>query len=195
MHVVEQIASNRRFHEIRLTDVANEAKIGKGTIYQYFEGKEDLFFQVAVSGFDELCHLLEENVPESGDFNQKLSTVCDQISNFFAARYQLLQIMQNEAAHLHLSGSQLKDQWQQKKKKLVKLISAILEDGVRQQIIRSDIPIDQLVEILLGMLRTAAVDVDGSIKYSQRKKLPIDLFLTGAYHEENNRKAFLSRNK
>ena len=39
--------------------VKSEAKVGKGTIYLYFENKDDLFFQTATWGFEELCELLK----------------------------------------------------------------------------------------------------------------------------------------
>ena len=37
MLAVEKLATSRRFHEITLEEVAKTAKIGKGTIYHYFQ--------------------------------------------------------------------------------------------------------------------------------------------------------------
>jgi AcrR family transcriptional regulator len=79
------MATNRRFHEITLDEVAEAAGIGKGTIYRYFADKDELFFQVATSGFEELCELLKQTVPCDTSFTEKLLNACKQITRFFAA--------------------------------------------------------------------------------------------------------------
>src|SRR5438132_288135 len=33
----------RRFHEVRMDDIAAEAEVGKGTLYRYFTDKEELY--------------------------------------------------------------------------------------------------------------------------------------------------------
>jgi len=58
IQAVEKLAARQRLYEITLDDVVKEAKIGKGTIYHYFRNKEDLFFEVATNGFDELCEIM-----------------------------------------------------------------------------------------------------------------------------------------
>ena len=63
MQTAERLFKSRRIHEITLDEVAQKAKVGKGTIYLHFQNKDDLFFQVATSGFDELCGLVREQVP------------------------------------------------------------------------------------------------------------------------------------
>jgi AcrR family transcriptional regulator len=34
------------FHKTLMQDISNEAQIGKGTIYEYFTTKEELFFSI-----------------------------------------------------------------------------------------------------------------------------------------------------
>ena len=64
MQAAEQLFRTHRFHEITLEEIAREAKVGKGTIYLYFSDKEDLIFQAAITGFDEMCGVLRQNVDE-----------------------------------------------------------------------------------------------------------------------------------
>ena len=83
MLVVEKLATSRRFHEITLDKVAKTAKVGKGTLYHYFKDKDELFFQVATSGFEELCELLKRTIPFDTSFTEELLKACKQITKFF----------------------------------------------------------------------------------------------------------------
>ena len=62
MKAAEHLFTNRRFHEITLDQVARAAGVGKGTIYLHFADKDDLFFQVATSGFTQLCEIIERGL-------------------------------------------------------------------------------------------------------------------------------------
>ena len=97
MRVVEKLAANHRFYEITMDEIAETAKVGKGTIYRYFGNKDELFFQVATSGFDELCELLQKTAPCHHSFSDKLLNVCEQMTVFYEKRRPLLEMMQNEA--------------------------------------------------------------------------------------------------
>ena len=38
-----RLFGTQRFHEVRMEDIAAEATVGKGTLYRYFNDKEELF--------------------------------------------------------------------------------------------------------------------------------------------------------
>ncbi|MHC4548792.1 MAG: TetR/AcrR family transcriptional regulator [Planctomycetota bacterium] len=43
-----QVFARRGFAATRMSDIATEAKVGKGTLYEYFRGKEELFSTLVV---------------------------------------------------------------------------------------------------------------------------------------------------
>ena len=177
MRVVEKLATNRRFHEITLDEVAEAAKVGKGTIYHYFKDKDDLFFQVATSGFDELCELLRQKITNDTSFSEKLLNVCIQTTGFFAARRQLLQMMQSEGSLIYWRNGKIRQRWLAKRKMLINTLVDILLDGIAEGAVRSDIPAEVLATFLLGMLRTRARDLN--IASEKTDKLLVDLFMNG----------------
>ena len=179
MSVVEKVATNRRFHEITLDEVAKTAKVGKGTIYHYFKDKDDLFFQVATSGFDELCELLKQKVPQNTSFSEKLLNVCKRVSRFYTTRRQLLQMMQTEANLVYWRRGKIRQLWQNKHKMLVNALGDIFLEGIEAGVIRSDIPAEVLATFLLGMLRTRARDLQDAPENMKSYKLLVDLFLNG----------------
>jgi len=185
MRAVEKLAAKQTLYEITLDEVAREAKIGKGTIYHYFENKEDLFFEVATSGFDELCELLRREVADNGTFSVKFRKMCSLFIRFFAARQQLLKIMQTQASHTYWSKSRFRERWTSKRKNLVKAVSDIISEGAAEGMIRRDISTDFLAVSLLGMLRAYARDSNGSAEITKRSELLVNLFLNGACNTNN----------
>lgn len=177
---VEQLASKKRVYEITLDEVARQAGVGKGTIYRNFSDKDDLLFQLASSGFDELCTLLKQKVPENGPFEQKLLVVCKHINRFFAGRKQLFQIMQSETAQVCRPRGGCRERWAGQRQKLVSVVGEILTEGVRQGLVRPDISTEVLAVFLLGMLRTQGRSLSDSQESAKSHELLVDLFLAGA---------------
>jgi len=186
MQAVEKLATKRRLYEITLDDVVKEAKIGKGTIYHYFRNKEDLFFEVSTSGFDELCELLKQEAHNNAPFTIKLYDMCSHITQFFVNRQQLLQIMQTHAVRTYRSKSSFRERWLSKRRELVNTVSDIFSEGVAKGVIRYDLSTDFLATSLLGMLRAHARDSDiFSSNSKQNSEVFVDLFLNGACKADN----------
>ncbi len=47
-----RVFSRQGFHQARVEDIAQEAGVGKGTIYEYFENKRNLFEEVVLETFN-----------------------------------------------------------------------------------------------------------------------------------------------
>src|SRR3954452_19957283 len=57
-----RLFATRPFHKVRLEDIAAEAKVGKGTVYIYFDDKDDLYFSIIYEGFAQLVDQLREQL-------------------------------------------------------------------------------------------------------------------------------------
>jgi AcrR family transcriptional regulator len=180
MRAAEELFSHRCFHEVTLDEVAQKAKVGKGTIYRFFSSKDDLFFQTAASGFDGMCDAIEKKLLKNKDFAEQLLNACSEITIFFSTRRELFRMMQTEEARLIWSKESMWDLWMLRREKLVKTISSILEIGVKEKKIRSDVPSTVLADFLLGMLRTRARYVSHSEETFRRLEVLLDIFILGA---------------
>jgi AcrR family transcriptional regulator len=47
-----RLFDKRRYHEVRMEDLAVKAGVAKGTLYRYFDDKEDLYLALLVSAID-----------------------------------------------------------------------------------------------------------------------------------------------
>jgi AcrR family transcriptional regulator len=180
MQAAEELFKSRQFHEITLDEIAKQADVGKGTIYLHFTDKDDLFFQTAVAGFDELCDLVATSQFDGVSFPQGLLQTCECISSFFRQRRPLFRIIRNEDERTRGLGGSLRQRWLKRRKELTAAMAVIIARGVASGHIRKDIPAPVLAEYLLGMLRTRALEMDDTPE-SQRALAPLaDLFIHGA---------------
>lgn len=181
MQAAEQLFRNRRFHEITLEEIAREADVGKGTIYLYFSDKEDLIFQAAVAGFDEMCGLLRQNVGEGVAFRDGLLRMCETISAFFKKRRPLFRIILSEGERaMESAGTGLRQRWQKGRKTMTEAVASVIARGMASGEIRRDIPPEILAEYLLGMLRTRSWELENQSEPLRSHALMVDLFTKGA---------------
>jgi AcrR family transcriptional regulator len=180
MRAAEKLFSSRRFHEITTDEVARVAGVGKGTMYRYFKDKDDLFFQTAMAGFDELCELLHEHVAHAAPFPEQLLSACREVVEFFDSRWQLFRMMQAEEFRLAVTRGAVYERWMEHRKKLIVVLADILRRGVSDGQIRGDVPPEVLGNFLMGMMRTRARDLEDAPTAVRRLELVIDLFCRGA---------------
>jgi len=179
MKAAERLFAKGRVHEVTLDDVARAAQVGKGTIYRYFRDKDDLFFQTATSGFDDLCDLLRE-VPDEPDFQRRLLAACRQIVAFFDRRRHLIRMMQAEEGHALRAPGQARERWMQRRRGLVSAVADILAQGEASAEIRGDIPSEVLATYLLGLLRARSNDLPDTPVEQRSLEQALDLFWSGA---------------
>jgi TetR/AcrR family fatty acid metabolism transcriptional regulator len=180
MQAAEQLFRTRQFHEIALDEVARVADVGKGTIYLYFSDKEDLFFQTAVAGYDEMCKLLLNNVTNELTFGETLLQTCTTISDFFRRRRPLFRMILSEGARALESGGGLRKRWLEHRKSMRAAVAAIIARGIESGDVRSGLPAEVLAEYLLGMLRTRAWELEDQPETVRSDASIADLFIHGA---------------
>jgi AcrR family transcriptional regulator len=179
MQAAEKLFTSRRYHEITLDDIVREARIGKGTIYTYFKGKDDLFLQVGMSGFEDLCKLLQRRIDANEPFRAQLFEACEEISAFFARRKQLFRMIQSEDARMSLCRGSVREQWQERRRQLHEMVGRIVRKGQAEGVVRDDIGCEVLAGFLMGLLRARVREVRDSAGEAPDALLA-DFFLSGA---------------
>ena len=163
-----------------MDEVARVADVGKGTIYLYFSDKEDLFFQTAVAGFDEMCELLRQNATSGITFRDGLLRTCETVSGFFRQRRPLFLMMLSQGERAMERGGGLRQRWLERRKNMTGAVAAIIAGGMASGDIRPDISAEILAEYLLGMLRTRAWELADQPEPMRSREALVDLFTTGA---------------
>ena len=152
LEAATRVFSNREFHEVLTDEIAAEAGIGKGTIYRYFETKDDLYFGTIIYGFERLNEaLLASTVRESSPI-ARLETIVREMLRFFWNRRDFFALLyRNEKRFLAEEGRIMKS-----RERLVKLVQKIILEGIERREFRG-IDAKTAAEFLLGMIRAANV--------------------------------------
>lgn len=181
MLAAEQLFRTCRVHEVTLEAIADQADVGKGTIYLYFADKEDVIFQAAVAGFDEMCRQLRQSAEEGGTFRERLLRASDRIVAFFQARRPLFRIILSEGERAMEGGNAgLRQRWRERRRTMTEAMAALIAQGIAAGEIRATLQAEVLAEYLLGMLRTRSWELEGWPEAQRSHVATVDLFLNGA---------------
>jgi AcrR family transcriptional regulator len=115
------------FHKVLLSDVAEAAGVGKGTLYIYFKSKDDLYLSVLSSGFtqllDQLRRKMDQNEP---DAMKNLETVIHEIVRLAYQNPHMFELMRTIPWRQITHNAQ----WSAKRAELEALIESIIRQGI-----------------------------------------------------------------
>src|SRR5437660_5726205 len=89
-----RLFGGQRFHEVRMEDIAAEAAVGKGTLYRYFNDKEELYLALLERASQQLVERLRERLEPPQTPRSKLSAIVEGIVSFFDEHPHLLDLIQ-----------------------------------------------------------------------------------------------------
>lgn len=124
-----RLFSTRRFHEVRMEDIAVEAAVGKGTLYRYFSDKQDLYLALLARAADSMVTRVKEAVAGVTGSRDQLVAVVAAILDFFDAEPHVLDLILRAEV---LRGPGREFPWQRTRDAVTRRVVAILEDGTRR---------------------------------------------------------------
>ena len=81
-----EVFSRTGYHESKMQDIATQAEIGKGTIYEYFRTKEELFLAVYDSWMTSYEDLVKLRVADAPDAMSKVDAIRNSAVDFYESR-------------------------------------------------------------------------------------------------------------
>jgi AcrR family transcriptional regulator len=168
MRAVETLFTSRQVHEITLDDVVREAGVGKGTLYRYFKNKDDLFFQTATSGFEELHELLTRRVHEEAPFARQLLAACRGVTSFHQRRRQLLRMVESEQSRMFWCRGEVRAQWTELRRKILSAMAAC----ERMRRISVSLSSESSVSRSIHSLNQLAIPLSNFLSYANSCPIP-----------------------
>jgi AcrR family transcriptional regulator len=156
--------ATKPFHEVKLDHIAAKAKLGKGTIYLYFESKEDLYVGLLLDGMENLLGELEAKVKDSDARGpwEEIEAIVDALLQFgrgFPHLYTLLR------AGVATSDERL----EAKREELAALCTRVIRRGVRSGDLVDPHP-ELTAQYLLSFCRVAILYAPPSVSPAKLRK-------------------------
>ncbi|HYK42852.1 MAG TPA: TetR/AcrR family transcriptional regulator [Thermoanaerobaculia bacterium] len=145
-----RVFSARPYHHVLIDDVAAAAHVGKGTIYRYFETKEDLHFAAILYGFDALASALSAASFRGAPPAERLERIAREVIAFFRVRGDLSRLLMEDEQRFEARTEELS----KRKEVLQKLVEQCLSDGVASGVFRVT-DISSAATFFRGMIRAA----------------------------------------
>jgi TetR/AcrR family fatty acid metabolism transcriptional regulator len=191
-----RMIKEKGFHKARMSDIAREAGISYGLVYHYFNNKEDLFDAILNRWWDGLFRLLADVSEGDYDVHQKLRNIIDYFLETYRSEPEMVNIFITEISR---STTNLTSYRLDYFKKSMALTEAVIAEGQKRKLLRTDIKARYLTYMFLGAVETflsTMVLVDQKIKGdTQKKRIAksiLEVFLNGAKKQKTNKKPGVS---
>jgi AcrR family transcriptional regulator len=142
LRAAEKVFHQKGFDRATMDDIADMAELSKGTLYLYFNSKENLHMAVARKAIHQLSGLTSEAVAQGGEVMElllRMGQVCVRYADSNPDQMKAIMTLEGlEADELNMSDQEVQEMIYQES--TVGTVLQVIERGVREGVIRSDMP-------------------------------------------------------
>ncbi|WP_069651102.1 TetR/AcrR family transcriptional regulator [Caloranaerobacter ferrireducens] len=135
------------FHKAKMEDIAKEAGVGKGTIYEYFESKKDLFQEMIKCSIEKYIEKARKAIFKKNTVKEKLIAFAEHHGMFLANHVDMTQIIITQPQILSID---MKRWLMRGKMEIFTLVKEIIEMGIEDGELRENLDADLATLSLLG---------------------------------------------
>jgi AcrR family transcriptional regulator len=126
--------SQKSYHDVTMDQIAGEVGVAKGTIYLYFESKENLYLGILEHTFETIESILEKEIAKEDPAPQKLKKILRLIFQFYFQNMDVLRILTRDETRLIREHFEFTEHWRHRR---IKLYRKVLEKGIKEGSFRS----------------------------------------------------------
>jgi AcrR family transcriptional regulator len=156
MKAALKIFSQKGYSPAALDEVAREASIAKGTLYLYFQDKEDLFSSTILYVMENLAARIVDSISDTMSPVEILRSIAYTELDYFASNMEFFGLI-----HTAMSGNLLGNHetllktLNERRMTLVEYLKGVVQEAKRRDQVRKDIETEQIVYSYLGMIESA----------------------------------------
>jgi len=144
-----QVIAENGYHASQVSKIAKKAGVADGTIYLYFKNKEDILISVFKEKMGQFIQKIAEATHREQDVKKKLLTLIQLHFEQLAVDHHLAIVTQLE---LRQSDPNIRMQINNVLKDYLDVIDMILEEGIEQKVVRSDLNIPLMRQMIFGTI-------------------------------------------
>jgi len=178
-----EVFSQKPFHEVLTDEIALSLGIGKGTIYRYFDSKEDLYFATISSGLEGMHEAVTGCFEEEAPLELSIELLVRTMLEYFWNRRDFFLLLNRMEPKLEPSERQA---WQERREHLMSVITRALQRELPRSCTgRSHTTL--AVEMLFGMIRSTVLYRSPDDTVTGLSRLVTQIFLNGIYAKPGQR--------
>lgn len=157
LQAAEKLFAKKGFYPTTIDEIAKEAKSAKGTIYLYFNNKEDLFFSVIETKLDLLLNKIQEAVEKPGSASQRIKTAISIHLKFLEENKNFFKVMQSFPEGLKKKlERKLKGRVVEKQSRYIEILDRLIQEAIERKEIKA-LDSKKLAVILMGIVHSLTV--------------------------------------
>ncbi len=139
---------DKDYYQVTITEIAERAGVGKGTVYEYYSSKEDLFKDSISYCAEDYFKAFRRHFSESTPVRKTMHDIVKTHLNFLKDNRKRLHLLFNERP---LNLQELQTWVIERRQELLEGITSLIEEGVELSEIRSDLDIEMAGRIFLAL--------------------------------------------
>lgn len=172
------VFSRKSFHQVKVEEIAALAGVGKGTIYDYFESKEEIFedsFKVSSESYMKIFDsCLEEDIP----FWKKVKFIIKFHIRFLKNHEEMARFVLDTHSR---SQEELKEWVVEKRNQRLEVVKRMIQKGIEEGEIR-EVDVEIASRVFLGLVFSVCSGMlffDGMLPGDDTQEKLLDLFYHG----------------
>ncbi len=146
-----EVFSQRGFHAAKMQDIADAASVGKGTLYEYFQTKDELFLAVYRQWMDEYEHAMNSAANSALEPVAAADALIDTTIDFYERHADHASLLLEFWAHaLRSDDRQFIERIREMKKKLAELGASLTQRLIRLKAFH-DVDVQSFARLELGI--------------------------------------------
>jgi len=140
LKAAREIFAKKGYDDTTLGEIAHHAEYGKGTIYNYFTSKDELFYGIIEQIIDEIVDLARSAVSDTtGGAREKLAAYAKAMISYSHAHSDIFRLIMREATRMDSTEHQNRMKHIRKRiQKTWEIITGPLEEGISSRHLRSN---------------------------------------------------------
>ncbi|MCI8478821.1 MAG: TetR/AcrR family transcriptional regulator [Oscillospiraceae bacterium] len=142
----ERLFSEKGTEKTTMDDIAREAEYSKATLYVYFQSKEEIISAILLNGLILLRKKLGEAIEGHETWVEAYNAACEAIIRFYGENPTAYNAISGEMEiSPDAQGSKGLQDIQRTGDEINEILSAFLERGIQEGVVRSDLPVRDMV--------------------------------------------------
>lgn len=168
-----ELFARKDYYEVMMDDVAHLSKVAKGTLYNYFNSKEELYNQIILNNFENLLDSLKSSLSNELPIIELLYAYVSGMYQFLVSHKNFFRIYQK---FIWKEDEEINSSIKLKSEELSSLLSDIIYKGKRENLFR-EVDEDFAVRLILGNIFSCVKrSIDNNFSEEQQNTEKENLF-------------------